>query len=290
MLWDTMYEFLKSWFIFPGLKWDLMLISIGLAIAFGAVWMLGYWPYIFKKVWVWPVMIVSAFLSLLSVTFVQIPLQYYIDKGLSLAWEPTTLANWYLLAGISAVLASGLVQEASKSVPMAIWWWRSGKNITPKMGLLIGAVAGAGFGIFEAFWVHSRIFSAGWTTQLIGQYGFDGISGFWERFFTVGFHTAVSALVGYGLAKGKWWQYFLIAAGLHSLANYSAVFLTYFVYIRPVDWIKVTYIEIYIAVLTAIITAVVLYLRWRKSKDEEPMAPAEPIGPLPTELPADIND
>jgi RsiW-degrading membrane proteinase PrsW (M82 family) len=290
MLWDTMIEFLKSWFIFPGLKWDLMLVSIGLAVAFGIIWMLGYWPWIIKKVWFWPVLIASAFLTLLAITFAQIPLQYYIDKGLGLAWDTTTIAKWYLLAGIPTVLASGVVQEASKSVPMAVWWWRSGRTLTPKTGLLIGAAAGVGFGIFEAFWVHGQVFASGWTTQLITQYGFDGISGFWERFFTVGFHTAVSALVGYGLAKGKWWQYYLIAAGLHTVANYSAVFVGYFAYIRPAAWFKITYIEIYIAVLTAIIAAVVLYLRWRKSEEETPGDTVETTAPPPPELPADIVD
>jgi RsiW-degrading membrane proteinase PrsW (M82 family) len=247
-----------------------MLVSVGLAIAFGAVWLLTYWPSIFKKVWTWPTMIISAFLTLLAVTFVQIPLQYYINKGLGLAWDATTIANWYLLAGIPVVLASGLVQEAAKSIPMAIWWWRSGRSITPKTGLLIGAIAGAGFGIFEAFWVHGSLFAAGWTTQLISQHGFDGIAGFFERFFTVGFHIAVSALVGYGLARGKWWQYYLIAAGLHTIANYAAIFMGYFGVIHPAAWLKTVYIEIYIAVLAVVITAVALYLRWHRDEDEIP--------------------
>jgi RsiW-degrading membrane proteinase PrsW (M82 family) len=283
MLWDTMIDFLKSWLIFPNLGWDLMLVSIGLALAFGVVWLLGYLPPLFNRIWFWPVMIISAFLTLLAITFVQIPLQYYIDQGMGAAWNENTIADWYLLAGIPAVLVSGLVQEAAKLVPMALWWWRSGKTVTPVMGLLIGAIAGAGFGIFEAFWIHTKIFSAGWTVQVISQYGFDGIMGFCERFFTVGFHTAVSALVGYGLAKGKWWQYFLIAAGLHTICNYASVFLGYFGYIHPVSWLKAAYIEYYIAVLTVIITAVVLWLRWHKTEEipVEPDVPAEPAVPEP---------
>jgi RsiW-degrading membrane proteinase PrsW (M82 family) len=230
----------------------------------------------------------SAFLTLLAIVFIQIPLQYYINRGLNNAWAPKIISDWYLLTGIPAVLVSGLVQEAAKLVPMAIWWWRSRKNITPKMGIIIGAAAGAGFGIFEAFWVHTNLFAAGWTTQLISQYGFDGILGFWERFFTVGFHIAVSALVGYGLAKGKWWQCFLIAASLHTLGNYSNVFATYFVYINPAEWLKVAYIEIYITVITVIVTAVVLWLRWRKT-EEIPVEPIISVAPVETlEPPAEI--
>jgi hypothetical protein len=47
------------------------------------------------------------------------------------------------------------------------------------------------------------MFAAGWTTQAIQIDGFLAIAGFWERFFAVGFHIAVSALAGYGLAKAK---------------------------------------------------------------------------------------
>jgi len=31
-----------------------------------------------------------------------------------------------------------------------IYWWRNHRILTPKFGLIIGAVSGAGFGVFEA--------------------------------------------------------------------------------------------------------------------------------------------
>jgi hypothetical protein len=34
-MWEQMMAFLKSFFIYPGLNWDLMLIGIGLGIVFG---------------------------------------------------------------------------------------------------------------------------------------------------------------------------------------------------------------------------------------------------------------
>ena len=268
-MWEQMMAFLKSFFIYPGLNWDLMLIGIGLGIVFGAIWLCGHWPPLFKKHWLWAVAVVSAFLTLLAVAFVQIPLQHYTGQTLMHFWSQETLMNWLLLAGIPSILLSGLVQEGAKMVPMAFWWWRSGRNISPGLGLAIGAIAGAGFGIFEAVWVHGRIFAAGWTLNAIQTDGFLGIIGFWERFFAVGFHIAVSALVGYGLAKGKGWQFYLIAAVLHGLLNYGVVFL-------QKGYLTLVQVETWVAVVAVIVTAVVLLLRWRK-RDEEEIEPAETV-------------
>ncbi len=261
-MWQQMQSFLKSFFDFSGLSGELILVSIGLAIAFGAVWLVCYWPPLFKKHWLWAVAVVSAFLTVLSITFIQIPLQIWNGEALSHFWNQETLFTWLLLAGIPGVLISGLVQEGAKMVPMTIWWWRSGRNISPVLGLAIGAIAGAGFGIFEGFWVHGRMFAAGWTTDAIQQYGFLGIAGFWERFFAIGFHIAASGLAGYGLAKGKGWQFYLIAAGSHALLNYSAIIMS-----RYPEVATVTRIETYIAVLAVLITAATLLIRWRHKDD-----------------------
>jgi len=257
---EEMLAFLESWFIYPNLAWDLMLIAIGLAIVFGAIWLAGHWPPLFKKHWLWAVAVGSAFLALLAVVFVQIPLQTWAGQALGHFWSEEVILSWLPLAGIPQILFSGLVQEGAKMVPMVIWWWRSGRSINPKLGLAIGAIAGAGFGIFEAFWAHGRIFAAGWTWQAIQTDGFLGIAGFWERLFAVGFHIAASALVGYGLAKGKGWQFYLIAAGLHALLNYSTVFLYK-------GWLTIVQLEVFVAVMAVVVTAVVLRLRWRKTEE-----------------------
>jgi len=262
MLLEQMISFLKSWFIYPGLRWDLMLIGIGLAIVFGAIWLLGHWPPLFKRHWLWVVAVASAFLTLLAVVFAQIPLQFYAGKALVHFWNQDVLMGWLLLAGIPQILLSGLVQEGAKMVPMVAWWWRSGKNIDPRLGLAIGAVAGAGFGIFEAFWAHGRIFAAGWTLQVIQTQGFLGIAGFWERFFAVGFHIAASALAGYGLAKGKGWQFYLIAAFSHGLLNYGVIFL-------QKGYFTIIWLETYAALIAVVVTGVVLWLRWIKTEETE---------------------
>jgi len=240
---DYMVSYFVSFFQNPS-AW-----GIGLAIAFGAVWLAGYWPPLFKKPWLWAVLVSSAFLTLAVLCFIQIPLQNWARLALS--------HGEILAAGIPLVLLSGLVQEGSKLVPVVVYWWRSGKNIDPKLGLAIGAVAGAGFGIFEAQWAHNLIFADGWTWAAVQTYGFVALLGFWERFFTVAAHITFSALAGYGLARGWGWQFYLIASILHGLLNYSAV-------LRQAGLFTNVHVEIYIAVVAVLVTAWALWLRWRK--------------------------
>ena len=247
---DSMVNFFVSFFQNPS-AW-----GIGLAIAFGAVWLAGYRPPLFKKPWLWAVLVSSAFLTLVAMSFILIPLQNW--TGLALSHVDI------LVAGIPLVLLSGLVQEGAKLVPIVVYWGRSGKSIDPKLGLAIGAVAGAGFGIFEAQWAHNAIFASGWTWELVQTYGFWALAGFWERFFGVAAHIALSALAGYGLARGWGWQFFLIASFLHGLINYGAVLF-------QAGLLTVVHVEICVAVLAVLLTAWALWLRWRKTA-----APAEP--------------
>jgi len=251
-----MIEFMVSFFV--SFFQNPSALGIGLAIAFGAIWLAGYRPPLFKEPWLWAVLAASAILTLAAVSFIQIPLQIWTGQALSHFWSEEVLLSWILLAGIPQILLSGLVQEGSKKVPVVIYWWRSGKIIDPKLGLAIGAVAGAGFGIFEAQWVHNTIFASGWTWEAVQTGGVMALAGFWERFFAVAFHAAASALVGYGLAKGWGWQFYLIASCLHGLLNYSAVLLHSGV-------CTVVHVEIYAAVVAVLVTAWALWLRWRKT-------------------------
>jgi RsiW-degrading membrane proteinase PrsW (M82 family) len=171
-------------------------------------------------------------------------------------WSRTIIAHWYLLAGIPIVLLSGLVQEAAKLAPVLFYRWRSRMNFTPKFGLIAGAVSGAGFGVFEAIWVHNQIFASGVTWAVIN----DDLLGLWERIFAVAFHIAVSALAGYGLAKRKGWLFYLVASLLHGLVNYSVILL-------EMNKITAVQSEIYLTVLAVPLTAVVLFLRWRKDQE-----------------------
>jgi RsiW-degrading membrane proteinase PrsW (M82 family) len=260
---EYMLEFFKSWFYIPGLHWYHALIAVGLAFAFGAAWFAAYWTPILKKPWAWAVLAVSAFLTLLAVTFVQIPLQWWSSEALNHFWSQNVLADWLLLAALPIVLLSGLVQEGSKLVPVAFYWWRKGRSITPRMGLVLGAIAGLGFGVFEAVWVHNLAFVSGWSWSAVEISGFMGLSAFWERLILVGFHMAASALAGYGLAKGWGWQFYLIASGLHALVNYG-VYLAMFGLFGSVG------LEVYVVTVSALVAAFVLWLRWRKTGELSP--------------------
>ncbi len=253
---EQMVGFFVSWFANPSL------VGIGLAFAFGAIWLVGYWPPLFKEPWLWAVLFISAILSLAAVSFIQIPLQILAGQALGNFWSQEVLMRWILLAGIPQVLLSGLVQEGSKLVPVVLWWLGENRTLTPHTGLVIGAAAGFGLGVFEAMWAHNTILAAGWTWELVQTGGYMALAGFWERFFAVAFHIAVSGLAGYGLAKGWGWQFYLLAAFLHSLLNYSAVLF-------HSGLLTVVYVEIYAAVVAVLVTAVALWLRWRKSEETD---------------------
>ena len=168
--------------------------------------------------------------------------------------------RWLLLASIPGILLSGLVQEGAKLVPVVFYWWRNHWSFTPKFGLIAGAVSGAGFGVFEAVWVHNTIFASGWTWGTVETGGFLALLGFVERFFSVAFHISLSALAGYGLAKRLGWQFYLIASFLHGAGNYSVILL-------QKGLLTSVRVEIYIAVLATMVTAFALWLCWHKTEE-----------------------
>ena len=258
---QQMIQFFTSAFNFPGLSWMLILVAIAIGLVFGAIWLTPYWPPVIKRPGLWLVGIVSAFLTWTAIAFIQVPLQSWAGQALSHFWGEFTLLRWLLIASIPVILLSGLVQEGAKLVPVVFYWWRNNFNFTPKFGLIVGAVSGAGFGVFEAIWVHNTIFASGWTLTIVETSGFLALLGFWERFFSVAFHIAVSALAGYGLVKRMGWQFYLIASFLHGATNYSVILL-------QKGLLTDVQVEIYIAVLAVAITATALWLRWRRDKPE----------------------
>ena len=257
-----MIDFFISAFYFPGLTWNLILIAIGLGLAFGAIWLTPYWPPIFKRYELWLVGLVSAFLTWTAIAFIQIPLQSMVGQALLFFWDQSTLTTWLLLAGIPQILFSGLVQEAAKLGPVIFYRWTTERNMPVRLGLMMGAISGAGFGIFEAVWIHNTIFAGGWNWGLVESHGYIAFLGFFERFSAVGFHIAVSALAGYGLVRGRGWQFYLIAALLHSILNYSVVLI-------QKDIFNAVQLELYALVLTFAVTAVVLWLRWKKNEQSQ---------------------
>ena len=252
-------ELFTSGFYFPGITFYQLMAGIGLGLVFGAVWYAVYWTPILGRPSAWAVLSFSAFFTWAAVCFIQVPLQSLTTRGMDLIWDQATLMRWMLLAIIPQILYSGLVQEGAKLLPVVFVWQRKKSSITAGTGLALGAVAGLGFGIFEAVWIHNSIFISGWdlsssiaTTGIIY-----GLLPFWERFFTVAFHAASSAIAGWGLARGKGWQFYLIASFAHAVLNYSIVLYSngYFSQMQ---------VSSYVAVLSLITTAGALWLRFRK--------------------------
>jgi RsiW-degrading membrane proteinase PrsW (M82 family) len=245
--------FFTSFFAHPSV-W-----GIGLAIYFGASWLTPYYPPLFKGARLWAVMVGSAFLALAAAAFVQIPLQFLAGQAIVSLWDQEYVMSRILLFGVPQILLSGLVQEGAKMVPLVGYWRCEGKSLDARLGLAVGAAAGAAFGIFEAQWAHNTIFASVDVWQNLQAGNLVVLLGFWERFFVVAAHTAFSALAGYGLARGKGWQFYLIASGLHALLNYSAVLVKAGVF-------TAIQLEIYVAVLALSVSAWALWLRWRRAK------------------------
>jgi RsiW-degrading membrane proteinase PrsW (M82 family) len=257
---DLAVSFFLSGFVYPGILWNQVLLSIGLGIVFGAIWFVPYWTPILKKPWAWAVLAGSAFLTWTTVAFIQVPLQQLAGNFLVNQFGMETYQSQALFMAIPAILLTGLVQEGSKLLPVVICWWRKSRNIDPKMGLAIGAVAGLGLGLFEAVWVHNNIFASGWGWEAVQTGGLMALAPFWERFFTIGAHVAFSALAGWGLARGWGWQLYLVVSFMHAYLNYSAILLRVGLY-------TVADVEIYVAVVAGLVTAVALWLRWRKTAE-----------------------
>ncbi len=251
-----------SAFYFQGLEWTEALVAIALAFGFGAIWLAPYLPPVLRNRKLWLVFIGSALVTWFSIAFIQSPLQTLVGRGLVAVFSSESLNRWLLLAGIPQILLSGFVQEAAKLAPLFFYRYRNKGGFMPKHGLIAGAISGAGFGIFEAVWVHSSMFAGGWDWYMVRLYGFTGLLGLFERFFTIALHIAVSALAGYGLAKGKGWQFYIIASLLHSFANYGVLLLQKGV-LTPMQT------EIYIAGVASAVTAAALYIRWRRNPDTQ---------------------
>jgi uncharacterized membrane protein YhfC len=255
-----MVNFFLSGFVYPGLLWPQLLLSIGLAFAFGAVWFTAYWTPILWKPWAWAVLAGSAILTWTAVAFIQLPLQQLTGNFLVGRFGMPTYQSLALFMAIPGILLTGLVQEGSKLVPVVVVWWRKGRKIDPRLGLALGAVAGLGMGLLEVVWVHNNVFISGWGWGTVQSSGLIALAPFWERFFTIAAHIAFSAIAGWGLAKGWGWQFYLIAAFLHAFLNYGAVlFYT--------GYFTVVAVEIEVAAIAVVVTAGALWLRWGESSE-----------------------
>ena len=165
-------DFFLSAFRWPGLSWTWILLAIALGIACGVA-VAGRLPTAAAEA-AWAVGSTGGkcFIDLGGDrlhpgTFAGLD---RASTGAFLEFRQT-LTRWLLVAGIPQVLLSGIVQEATK-LGTVIGYMKIGrKHLAPIDGLLVGAVAGAGFGIFEAVWVFNTVFFGGWTWSNVDAAG-----------------------------------------------------------------------------------------------------------------------
>jgi hypothetical protein len=244
--------------------------GIGLAIIFGAIWLIAVSPLKLNRLSTWLVFAGGVIVFAPSIAWIQVPLQN-LAGSLMIKWVGmNTYVQQLLFTSIPVILISGLVQEGAKLFPTAIYWQWHHKDISPVLGLTLGALAGAGFGILEALWINDIILASGWNFGMVQTYGFIALAGFWERFFTVCFHISIGAVAGWGLAKGWGWQFYLVASIAHALLNYSAV-------LAHAGILDDLGIEIFIAVCAVIVYGIVLWLRWRKTETPSGIDPGPEI-------------
>ncbi len=261
-------EFIQ-YFLYPSVN------GILLALVFGLIWMaaLGVWRWQGK--WLW-LCLAGIIIFPVSIGIFQTPLQNLISNAFVNNYGVQLYIERIFLMGLPVVLVSGFIQEGAKMLPAVMWWWGHNKELTPRTGLAIGAVVGAVFGVVEAQWILNQLFASGYTWSLIPQYGFEAVLPLWERFFTVAFHIGTGAITGYGLAKGKGWQFYLIASGIHSLTNYTTLF-----YIKQM--LTTVQIEIVIAVISVIVFGVIAWLAWRIKPETPAAEPTAASGTSPSE-------
>jgi hypothetical protein len=163
-------------------------------------------------------------ITLLAVAVIQLPFESLLGHGAHATHHDEHNIMPLLLAALPLIVISALVQEGGKLVPAVTYWQLEKRNINPVLGMQIGAVAGAGFGILQAQWTHNAIFASGWTFEMVQIEGLYELFVFWESLFIVAMHVTTAALSGYGLAKGWGWQFYLLASLIH-IGMYVICFL-----------------------------------------------------------------
>ena len=143
--------------------------------------------------------------------FTQVPLQeFYALKVLAPA---LAMGQSIFIGAVVPALLTGLIQQALKLAPLLIAMRLPG--IKPVALISLGAFVGAGFGFVGACQIAGPVFQSRTMTSFTLV----------ERIFTILFHTTTGALLGYGVARRKIWQFWLAASGLHALSNYLIVFV-----------------------------------------------------------------
>ena len=226
----------------------------GLSLLFGLLWLLLYRPPLFKQPRLWLVMLGGALAGMLAVSVIQTPLSSLINN----LWQEGAGLGRLLLVGVLSVVMIGLVQEGAKLIPLLVLRRRQGGQMGEQQGLSAGAVSGFGYGFLETFYVMNFLFASGWNWDVLGnEYPALVLTGV-ERVCMLGLNMGLSALVGWGLARGKGLRFYLLAAGLHALVSFISFLMANLSF-------PVVIAEMALMVIIVVLTVVTLSMRGEKS-------------------------
>jgi hypothetical protein len=262
---QEMWNFLTGFFLV-----NPTILGWGLALLFAVIWLACYRPPMGIKLrlwgirannpWLWAILVGGAIMAPIAIAITTYPIGYGIGKLITTFWNQQTIRGWGWLISIPSIIIFGLVWEGAKLVPVSIYWWKKGREIDPKFGLLIGAIAGAGFGIILAAWTNNYfMYETKWSWQLVQIEGFTALAGFWESLFILGLNIGSTALAGWGLAKGWGWKFYLIAAAIYLVTNYNTVLINY-------EFVSANQAQFIISLLAIIVVGATLWLRYRGQK------------------------
>ncbi len=244
--------------------------SAVVAALFALPWLVAFSRGHLRRWQLWGALAAAAGLFPISIAWVQVPIQ----QGLNLFWRGllgvAAIQRYLLAVAVPSIVVSGLVQESAKLLVAWLGLRLSAATRRPAAGVALGAAAGAGYGGFEAFWVFNQIFASGITWGTVQLYGPAALLGFVERFFAVPFHIGAAVLSAYGLASGRPWRFLLLAAALHSLANYGAILL-------QAGLLDALSVELWVAGVAAV-TAGLAFALWKRSVRPAAEQPARPAG------------
>lgn len=256
-----------------------------MAFIFGAFWLLLLAPLGWRRVRLWLLFLIGAVLFVPAIALVQLPIQRALSQFIVALVGIETYQEDILVLSVPAVLVSGLVQEAAKLLPVFVFWEMRKRAWLPKFGLSVGAIVGAGFGVFEAQWLLNSIFAAGFTLGWVSTFGLEALGGFWERFFSIAFHVGSGALLGWGVARRRAWLFFLLTTILHVLLNYTVILF-------QTGILTAIQVEFAIAIVADITFFIAFMLRWRDFPMEklEKYLPPEQIAPTEATISSVVPD
>lgn len=168
-----------------------------------------------------------------------------------LKWSALHIIAPGLQAGLSIpilnlvpALATGLIQETLKLFPLVVI-----VRLMParprRMALIsLGAFVGAGFGFVEACHIIGPLFEARQLTSVTA----------FERLFSLCFHIATGAALGYGLARERITGMWLAAVGAHT-------FGAYLVTLVQIKLVGVKALQLILAVYDILLLAGMILLR-----------------------------